>query len=249
MTVYRKEFQGILDVESVNDVTCLTLDNISSITEINLLITKANGRKVSSLIPVKQGKGSSRLSYKLLAYINANSPLVNVGGDVVTIDITGFNKTSELLVLPTKKEGLLTFYESIIRMFSRGNGNTPKKDMFNFDYPVNTAYVIYKRLLEQNPININVVELLLSSFIVEKSPPLGRKHLGCAMEANTQHDKANLIVNPNSIAVKLINQSQDNTFNSFSHHLNTDRMDSSLDIMIDTVNVLDYLKKQEAGKQ
>lgn len=248
ITVLRKEFQGVLDVTSVSNVTCLTLDNISSITQLDIRVTKANGRKFSELIPVRQGKGSSRLSYKLLEYINANPDIIEVGEDRVEINVTKYTKSNELLVLPTKKEGLLTFYESIIRMFSRGTGNGPKKDMFNFDYPVNTAHVIYKRLLEQNPININVVELLLTCFIVEQSPPQGRKHLGCAMAAGTQHDKANLIINANSIAVKLINQSQDKTFHSFDHFSNTDRMDSSLDIMVDPEGVLGYLNNQEAKK-
>ena len=239
LSIPKNEFRGVEDVLSVDNVGHLTLNSVSAVTVIHMMVYKPAGVK-PAIIQVGQDKGKTTLSYALLEYMHNNKERVNLDdGDRVVIDLTDFDKTKELLILPTQKEGLLTFYEGIISLFTHGEDKKRTKDQFNYSYPVNTAYTIYQRLLDVNPISLNVIELLLASFVTEDiNESGGRAHIRCAMEEGSVHSNANQSIDRNSLAVKFIHQMQDRTFHKFEHYLITDRLDSDIDTMIDPVGVL-----------
>ena len=244
--VAKSEFRGYLDVMNVDNVGCLTLNNISAIEEVNI-IAKSGSVIKQEAIQLSDGKDKVRISYDILEYVKKHPERVEETerGSYI-IDLELFTRASPLFTLSTRQEGLLAFYTDIIKKFSRAEKVTGRSTSTEFNYPVYTAYVIYKKLLGANPISLNMVELLLASFVVKDMKDGGNpyvKHLGCALDGNCSHANANTIIDANSLAVKLINQAQAATLSTFEHYLNDDRMDSSLDCLVDPVGVLEY----EAG--
>ena len=241
--ITKTEFRGYLDVMNVDSVGCLTLNNISAIERVNMVAVGPNLIR-QELITLSDGKDKVRISYDVLEYIKKHPEMVEETerGSYI-IDLELFIRTQSLFVLSTRQEGLLSFYTDIIKKFSRAEKTTTRNATNEYNYPVYTAYVIYKKLLGANPLSLNMVELLLSSFVIKNTVEGGNpyvKHLGCALAGDSTHEKANTIVDANSLAVKLVNEGQAATLSSFKHYLNDDRMDSSLDCLVDPIGVLNH---------
>lgn len=235
----RNEAANLADILMLKDMTGYPASNATSLTQIHIQMETAEGT-ISNILNVSLYNRKSSLTVDVLEHLRKRKWEYDPRGNLI-IDLTGFDVTKPILVLPNKHVNMFEVMKRIRSFLHSGSDDgtrskldpteyTGKVYLKNFKDPVDGLMAFANMINEKLRVNFVHCEVLVYAMMVRSA--VNRDYRLPKPGIHGVFEKYNRLMLNRSLAGAMAFEKQHEPFNNPASYLTLDRNDHPYDVVL-----------------